>query len=472
LKSADPAGVESLLVAYQTWHELGRETLRDAVQREIMTFHASNEQALQRFAKLQVELGQLEGLERLRFGVAQAKFNLFAFNVGLTEIYLRQGRWADALSSLDSWSAQVEELPERQRGYPEFVRRLVRATVTNNTGEIGALLAHVAAQRGQLPPSVFVTSVGILERAERPAVALDLLRAGLRRYPFVDRLVQEEARLAEVVAALPGAAESRPVARAETVVPELATTLATIDAAIARGAWDEAAAEVRVWKAGSPTPDRAAERAITLRELKIALQRDDVAAARFAVRRFLDRQSDTEAALALLTLATELKTARPEAAQLLQTEVATARLSVPEVAAALEAQGFAGSALVSVDEARRRLEAAFAAKNYDQAAQLIRLVRRAAPEWLPTIESELVLAELRARALAREVPSAVLVWRDLLRRHAATRPAAFEFVRALAREGHAEVARALVEDAVRLRPEDEDVRALQSEVERALGEKR
>jgi len=473
LKAADNTGLESLLTAYRTWRALGRSTLRLAAAGEIVDFKGHDEIALQRFAKMLVELGDKEELEQLRLTAIDRQFNSFAFDVGLTEIALRESRWEDAVRSLAAWETALDRLPANQRTYPELVRRLTRAAFFGNTGDTAALMAHVEATRGTLPPAVYFQSAEMLERAGRAAVALDLVRVALRRYSFTDGLIDVETRLARVVAAQASVAEQKPARRAEVAAPELDAALTEIDSAIARGAFDAAMSQIRAWKASSPTPDRAEERAIGLREARVALLRDDPAAARFLIRRFLERNSGTEDALTLLALAQELQAAgKASAAQLLQTEVATARLSAPEVAAALDAQGFAGAGLVSADETRRSLEAAFAARDYDRAAQLVRLVRRAAPEWLPAIDSELAVAELRARALAGQVPAAVIALRDILRRTDGSRAAAFAFVRELARDAQGEAARALADEAVRLRPGDENTKALAADVEKLLTEKR
>lgn len=473
LKAIDPDGFESLLIAYRTWHELGRTTLRLAVAQEIMDFKGRDESALQRLAKLLVELGDKDDLEQVRLVAIGQRFNAFAFDVGLTEIALAESRWDDALRSLAAWESGIDRLPGNQRAYPDLVRRLTRAAFSANTGDIAALMSHAESMRGILPPAVYLQSVRLLERAQRPAVALDLVRVALRRYSFNDELVDQEARLARVVAAQVSVAEQKPALRAEVGAPALEVALKEIDSSITRGELDAAMSQIRAWKAASPTPERAQERAIGLREVRVGLLRDDPAAARFVIRRFLERNPGTEDALTLLALAQELLAAGKAAAgQLLQTEVATARLSAPEVASALEAQGFAGAGLVSAEETRRSLAAAFAAQEYDRAAQLVRLVRRASPEWLGAIEPELALAELRARALAGQVPSAVLALRDILRRTDGSRTAAFEFVRQLARDGQAEAARALADEALRLRPGDENAKALGPEVEKLLAEKR
>lgn len=473
LKAIDSGGLDSLLTAYRTWHELGRTTLRLAATEEIMEFKGQDELALQRFAKLLVELGLKDQLEQLRLAAVGQRFNAFAFDVGLTEIALAEGRWDDALRSLAAWEFAIDRLPGNQRAYPDLIRRLTRSAASANTGEIAALLAHAEAMRGLLPPGVYLQSVRLLERAGRPAVALDLVRVALRRYSFNDELVDQEARLARVVAAQVSVAEQKPARRSEVGAPAFEVALKEIDSAVARGELDAAMSQIRAWKAASPTPDRAQERAIGLRESRVGLLRDDPAAARFVIRRFLERNPGAEDALTLLALAQELQAAgKPAAAQLLQTEVATARLSAPEVAAALEAQGFAGAGLVSAEETRRSLQAAFEARDYDRAAQLVRLVRRAAPEWLPAVEGELAIAELRARALAGQVPSAVLALREILRRTDGTRATAFAFVRELARDGKGEAARALADEAVRLRPGDENAKALSADVEKLLAEKR
>lgn len=475
LKVSDPMGVESLLIAYQTWHELGRETLRDEVEREYVRFHGTSEVRLQHLAKLLVELNQAGALERLRLFAMSKRFNQFAFDVGRTEIHLQRGDWAEAVKSLSSWEGLIDSLPEPQRRFPEFVRRLARTLASTNTGEASALVAHAEAVRGFLTPGNYLKAIAMLDQAGRQETALELARVGLRRQMHADALVREEARLAAIVAEQKQAVASqkapvRPAASEEA--PEFAAILSAIDEAITRKTYDAAIAQIRAWRAATPAPEREQDVAIGLREVHATMLRDDPSAARFVLRRYLDRFTEADHALKLLALADELRAAgAASAAQALQSEVAAQRLSQPEIVAALESRGFGGSALISAEETRRSVAAALEAKDYDKAVQIARLVRRAAPEWLGSVEGELTMAEFRARVLSRQVPAAVILWREILRRSDGVRTSAIEFVREVATAGN-DAARTLANEATRLHPDDEAIRTLREDVERLLGEKR
>lgn len=467
LRVAQPESIEPYLVAFRTWQELGRVTLAEAVALEIVDLFRGDEVAFQRFAKLLVELERRQLLERLRRVAGQARMNPFAYDVGLTEICLRRAQWEEAMKLTATWEGQIGALPEAQRVYPELVRRWVRAAAVGGSGEVAALLTQLETHRGRFGPAVFLQVGRVLEAADRGPAAWEVARLGARRFEMNDELRATETRLAAQEAARPSVAAAPGPARRATGTAEFEAAVHDIDTALAAGQLDGAAATLRAWKAAMPTPSREEEHALALREVRLNALRQDVPAARFVIRRFLDRFAATEDALLLLALAKELKqSGRPTAAELIQTEVATARLSQPEVAAALAEQGLSGdnSALVSAAETRRAIDDAFARGDFAKVPQVVRLVRRAAPDWLSDLAPELALAEMRARALTDELPAATIAVRELVLRTGQVRAQLLATIRLVAREGKPEVARALAEEVVRLAPADDDAKALVAEL--------
>lgn len=467
LRAARPDSIEPYLVALRVWNELGRVTFEDAVLRDIFSLFRRDDQAFHRFAKLLVELERRQLLERLRRAAVQERMNPFAYDVGLTEIMLRHGQWDEAAQHVTTWEAHIGALPEAQRAYPELVRRLVRAATVGGSGDVAALLTQLETHRGRFGPKVFVQTGRVLEAAARGPAALEVARLGARRFEWNDDLRVVEARLAAQEAARPSVAAAPVAARRETGTAEFEAAVREIDAALAAGRLDSAASTLRSWKAAMPTPSRDEEHALALREVRLTALRQDAPAARFVIRRFLDRFPATEDALLLLALARELKQGgAPTAAEIIQTEVATARLSQPEVAAALAEQGLSGdnSALVSAAEARRAIDEAFARGDYAKVPQVVRLVRRAAPDWLADLAPELALAEVRARALTKELPAATIALREVVLRTGPVRARLWATIRLVAREGQPDAARVLAEEAVRLLPGDNDAKALLAEL--------
>lgn len=466
LRAANPDSIEPFFTAFRTWHELGRTTLSEAVAAEISNLYARDENALQRFSKVLVELERAATLQRLRAAMARQRFNPFACDVGLTEIALRRGQWDDASALLAQWDGKVQELPDAQRVYPEFVRRLARVALVGGSGDVAALLAHLESQRSRISPVNYVAALRILEQAGRVPAAREVARLSVARYDGNDELRAVEARLA-TLEAVRTSVVAAPAARAARGSAEFDATLHDVDAALGAGRLDAAAAALRALKSSLPTPSRDEEHAVALREIRLACLQGEGATARFMVRRYLDRFSGADDALALVALAAELKQAgRKTTAELLQNEVATARLAQPEVAAALAGQGFSGdnSALVSADETRRSIEEAFTRGDFAKVPQIVRLVRRAAPDWLGDLAPELALAEMRARALSSELPSASYALRELLLRPGQARAPIWATLRLVARDGRPDAAQALAEQAVRIVPDDASAQDLLTEL--------
>lgn len=473
LKASDELGVDSLLIAYQTWQEMGRSTLRDGAEHEIIMFHRDKEFVLQRFSKLLVELDNLPALERLRLTAMGRGMNTFAFDVGITEILLRRGAFADAQRRVVQWEGLLSALPTGQRNFPELVRRTVRAAALGGSGDGTALLAQLETMRGSAGPQIYLRTISTLEAAGRPALALDVARLGLRRLDTTDELIAVEARLAREAAASLAVAKPAEAAAPEPV--DETNALSALDAALARQDLSAAQSLLRAWKSAHAAPTREDERVFGLREIRLALLQQDGPAVRQLVRRYLERQVAAEDALTVLALAAEVGAAgKSGAVTAAQAEVAAVRLNVPEVAAALSAQGYSGDSgsLASAEAARRALSDAFARQDYDKAAQLVRSVRRAAPDWLGEVAPELAFAEVRARALGGQIPAASLALRELIQRAAVMKPQAYDFIRQLARDGRHEAAKALLDEAVRLRGSDEEVIALRAEVAQLLSTKR
>lgn len=118
------------------------------------------------------------------------------------------------------------------------------------------------------------------------------------------------------------------------------------------------------------------------------------------------------------------------------------------------------AAVAAVDEA-------LALRDAGRALRTIRAVRKSAPEWLAEVEPTLATREFRARRAQAEMPSAMIVFRDLALKPGVARAAAFRLVRELIAEGDGEQALQLAREVVRLVPGERAAAVLLKEAEAA-----
>lgn len=118
------------------------------------------------------------------------------------------------------------------------------------------------------------------------------------------------------------------------------------------------------------------------------------------------------------------------------------------------------AALGAIDEA-------IASGRTERALRLIRALRKSAPEWLAETEPALARREFRARRAQGEMPSAMIVFRELALKPGLPRTAAFQLVRELIAEGEGESALQLAREIVRLVPGERAATVLLKEAEAA-----
>lgn len=123
----------------------------------------------------------------------------------------------------------------------------------------------------------------------------------------------------------------------------------------------------------------------------------------------------------------------------------------------------ASAAMGAIDEA-------LALRDPARALRLIRAVRKNSPAWLAETEPTLALREFRARRAQGEMPSAMIVFRELTVKPGLPRAAAFRLVRELIAEGEGELALQLAREIVRLVPGERAAAVLLKEAEVAAPE--
>jgi len=472
IKVAYPDTVDPLLFAYRAWNQRGRTTLRDAIEAEIFTYYPNDNDALQRFGNLLVELNLPEALKRTQnFGVRNG-LNPFAFQAQMTDLALRRHDFDEAFRNLQQWEWLLSNVKPSQRGYPEFLRRLVRATVDGGTANTTLLVNHLIGLRGQVTPDHFKYAITALERAGKLGAASQVAEIGQRYFPFAEALRADGDRVR--LAFEKQTAEQEDSQRAtrqliEGKIGTAETVLAQLDAALDAGEFISARNQLQQVRIVRPPWYGDNESAIELRRLKLAVLTEEAVDARIVVRRYLGTYRTAEDALGILAFARKLIGAKQEdAARLLQSEVAAARGSLPQIADALAAFGpdqrwlaltqSRESALALIDQQLARLDP-------DSVLALLDQLNNARPDWLEDARPSLEVREFRSRWALQQKPSALLILRNLVLKQGTRRAAAFQLVRDLIAEGDRATAQLLAKEINTLLPDDRAALKLQQEAE-------
>ncbi|MGH3422869.1 MAG: hypothetical protein ACRDOD_25120, partial [Streptosporangiaceae bacterium] len=193
----NPAGY---LYAFEAWQRMKRSSLRDTVEADYYRAFGGNDAALQAMGALAVRLDLPEVLIRVQNVAVASRLSPFAYRVHRTELALREGNAEEATRLLRDWEKNIDTLKVLQRFYPEFIKRLTRAAFTGAPDQTDYLLTHLAANRAQARLPVYLGAATMLEKSGDPAGATEVVKAGLRRFPFSDPLIAEQARLETVLA--------------------------------------------------------------------------------------------------------------------------------------------------------------------------------------------------------------------------------------------------------------------------------
>lgn len=457
------------LYTFHAWHRRKRLTLRDQAEREFYVAFGGNDAALQGMGSLAVQLRLREVIARARDVALAARLSPFAFNVHLTELALRTGDFDEAFRRLRDWENQVDTLPPGQRAYPELIHRLTRATVAGGEQQIGALVSQLSSMRGRASAPVYELVITVMERAGQVDGARQVAQLGGRFLPHTDFLVAAEARLRANVAAAP--ATPAPAAPAPRVsVPANAdTALPQIDKLLAAENYTGARDLLRGIRAANPAWLAAADRAVALRELHLAVLTQDPFAARALVRGHLVKYRANEDALGVAALAQRLLAQRrTREARVLHDELSELNSNSAEVLAALRRLGLADDLepnAASAAVALAAIDRSLAKHQPAEAWRIIEYVRKRAPAWLAAAQPELQVREVRVRLSTDQRPAALSAFKEVLMRPGASRSAGFRLVRELLAEGEAEHAQLLAREVVRLLPDDGAARKLLKETE-------
>lgn len=462
LKAAAPGQPAPLIFAFNAWHQLKRLSLRDRTEAELFSFFGGSDSALQLFAATAVNLELPDVVRRTEQVALANRLSPFAFRVHLTELALRRGDVDEAFRRLREWEPAIETLAPAQRFYPEFIRRLARASVPGGESQGGGLVNHLGELRGRATVGMYELAVKVLARAGNFVGGRDVLDLGLRRYPVSDPLRRLQP---EIAAAVEKQGEAKTIASAEAVaatatpaVPAAATeALAKLDAALATEAFGTAGDLLRAIRMARPAWLESATADLARRETELAVLAQDLATARVRVHTYLERPRPEADLLALARLAERLaRRERLGEARLLRDEIlaihpgdavagAFERLALPDDLATVSAT--AEGALSEIERALRQSRA-------EDALRLIEHVRQKSPPWLADARAELGVAEVRVRLALDQRPRALVALKEVVIRPGASRALAFKLVRQLLAEGQPDTAQMLAREIARLLPED------------------
>lgn len=472
IKVAYPESINPLLFAYRAWHLRGRTTLRDSIESEIFTYFAHDNAAMQRFGGLLVELDLPEALKRTQNTAVRRGLNAFAFQAQMTDLALRRGDYDHAFRSLQDWEWLLSNVKPEQRGFPEFLRRLVRATIDSGTANTTLLINHLLTLRGQTNPEHFAYAISILEKAGKLPAAVEVAELGVRYFPYSDKLRSLNQGVAAAYAKQNADKEAVEAAVRTAVTDrysEAESILSEIDNALASGAFTAARRQLQDLRVARPAWYADQEPAIELRRLKLAVYTEEGIDARLVVRRYLGVYRSGEEALGLLAFARSLLDRQMTTqARMIQSEVAAARANLPDVAAALKALGTDEryEALTRSEEsALALLDQQLGQNDPDHLLQLLDQLRQSRPAWLEQAEPALISREFRARWMLNQRPAAMLLFRNLVVRSGPRRTAAFKLVRDLIAEGERTTALTLAREVNTLLPDDRAAIRLQQEAE-------
>ncbi|WP_415908319.1 hypothetical protein [Oleiharenicola sp. Vm1] len=385
LKAAAPGQPAPLIFAFNAWHQMKRLSYRDRTEAEFFRFFGGNDAALQLFAAAAVNLELPDVLRRTEQIALASRLSPFAFRVHLTELALRRGDVDEAFRRLREWEPTIETLAPAQRYYPEFVRRLVRASVPGGEQQSAGLVNHLGDLRGRATVGMYELAGKVLARAGNFAGARDVVQLGLRHYPHSDpllRLAPDLAAAADQQAAAKTPSAADPALPAVTVPPTAAAALAQLDAALADEAFGTAGDLLRAIRAARPAWFDRAAGDLARRETELAVLAQDPATARARVHGYLERPRPDADLLALVQFAQRLsQRGRVAEARLLRDELAAVRPSGPVAAAwqRLELPDDLAAIAATAATALAEIERSLRQNRADDALRLIEHVRQKSP---------------------------------------------------------------------------------------------
>lgn len=467
MKAAAPLSPAPYLFSIQAWSRLNRQSLLDAAVREYFRLFGADDAAMQAVAALAVELRMPEVILRAQNVSVAHRHSSFAFKVHLTEEALLEGKLEDAVRRLGEWENSVDTLKPLQRFYPEFVRRLTRAAFTGTPDQVDFLLAHLAEGRLQAQLPSFLRAIAVLENIGHADGADRVLQAGLRRFPHTDALLAARSRLEARLAAAPV-----PDAKPSSSPPLPATAaeaLKQLDDLMQANAPVAARDLLRAIRSGKSAWLPTVEPELALREIKLAFLALDQLNARGLAQSFLDRYRDEALILRLVEIVGWLaERGKMEAAQVLYREIETAPAATNRVRLALKDLPLADDlapAAASAAAALATLDREIEARQWTQAAQLLRYLQDKPPAWLEAARMELKAREVSIRLGLYQRPLALDALKELVVRGGAARSAAFKLVRDRLAGGDEETAVTLAREIVRLLPDDPAARRLLNEAQ-------
>ncbi|MDB6113303.1 MAG: hypothetical protein JWQ62_248, partial [Lacunisphaera sp.] len=374
IKALAPNDPGPYLYAFQSWQRLKRITYRDAAEQEYYQAFGNSDAAMQSLAALAVNLDLPDVVARIQRVATAGRLSTFAFRVHQTELALRRGEIDQAVRHLGDWENNIETLQNRQRFYPEFIKRLTRATFAGTPDQITFLLAHLSANRGQPLLPVYTLAATVFEKAGNPAAASQVLAAGLLLYPQSDPLLTARDRVAATLAAATpktrgSTLESSPATVAIMLLPPTAAEARTqLDELLQKDSLAAARDLLRAVRAQKPAWLPAIETDLAAREVELAYLSLDQIASRAAARAYLDRYRGEDDLLRLVAVVPRLAG---------RNHLGDARLLADEIAAAPAANARIRLALHDLN-----LADDLAAVAADQAATLAALDRSIlAQEW-------------------------------------------------------------------------------------------
>ncbi|MFI5336078.1 MAG: hypothetical protein ACHQ5A_04800 [Opitutales bacterium] len=471
MKLASSDSVGEHLLAYRTWHRAKKPARLQAEESEFFALFGSNDAALQALAALAVNLEHPETIQRVSAIAKANHLSTFAFQVHLTELALRQGKFEEAFRQTREWEQGVDTLASGQRFYPQLVLRLVHACVTGGEQPARLLLGTLSQGRGQAQSGVYRLAVETLERSGNLAAAQQIAAAGLRLYPASDSLLAARDRLQLNQDRTGRTGEIAATAPTIAIPATAGEALHRVDAALAAGNPVQARDLLSALRDHPPAWFEAQEGEFAAREVVLSLQTEDLISARARVGDYLARHRNAAGALRLVALARDyLARHRPAEARLLHDAIAAQPGLLPAVRdalATLDLPDDLSVAAVSPASALAALDQYFARRQYADADRLLTYLRDRKPDWLASAATDLAVREVPLRFALDQRPLAMSVFKEIVVLPGAPRSAAFRLVRDLLARGDPEQARLLAQETVRLLPDQPAAAKLLQEVEKA-----
>jgi hypothetical protein len=368
------------------------------------------------------ELGNLPLLQQCVTAARERGFPLARFQVFLIDTQIGHGDWEAAGRTLDSLPPAAGK-DAMDKIWREWLQLLIEAAKTPGEAPQRALVEFLRGRSWTM--GLFRRSVGAMIRAERLEAARDILDVAIRAYPSCKWLQVTAADLKlRLIAQLP--APSSETTGAEAPPPAETAFVRRLEYLLGVKNWDEAARHIAQVQTLVPVPDWLTRREamVRLAQVRMAQAQRDIAGLGTAARLFLDGAPSRAADL--LELAREFFAAGDKAAAIvLAREIVR---STPDNAAA--------------QRSLREWEPAAAAP----VATATPATRPATPE---LDEARSLLAQLRARRAAGDVPGLLAAARLLLTGERARAEQAVVLAREWAADGDPVAAERLIREVLR-----------------------